>query len=87
MKKLTVGRIVHYHVGDNDPDELKYNHAETLPAIVVTVFSDDCANLKVLPDGPAAAIWRTSVVQGGGRGQWSWPELVPEPVQASEAVG
>ncbi len=71
--KLTIGRIVIYHVGENDPPELRSNGATELPAIVVTVFSDTYANLKIFTDGPTD-VWKTSVSEGAARYCWSWPK-------------
>ena len=71
--KPTVGRIVIYHVGENDPSELRNNHAKDLPAIVVASWRDDCANLKIFTDGPTDA-WKTSVAEGEGPYCWSWPK-------------
>lgn len=73
-KKLTVGRIVNYHVSDNDSQELKNNFVagEVLPAIIVRVWSEETVNLKIFTDGPVD-VWKTSVLQGDGQGNWSWP--------------
>ena len=70
--KPTIGRIVIYQVSENDPPEIRNNHAKFLPAIVVASWSDTCANLKILTDGPVDG-WKTSVVHGYAPGQWQWP--------------
>jgi len=46
------------------------NVAEELPAFVVAVWSQDCVNLKVMYDGAVDDLWKTSVPQGWGDGQW-----------------
>lgn len=73
--KPSIGRIVHYHPGPNDPEGVQSNHSPALPAVIVRVFSDTCVNLRILCDGPDVA-WKTSVCQGDGEYQWSWPERV-----------
>lgn len=65
----TVGRIVHYRP---IADEFKNNEADLAPAIVVRVWGPDTVNLRIFTDG-GEVIWKTSVVQGDGAGQWSWP--------------
>ncbi len=76
VKVPSVGRVVHYHVGEFDSEELRHNHAEDLPAVIVRVWTDTCVNLKVLTDGPID-VWKTSIVLGDAPGQWSWPPYVP----------
>ena len=71
--KPTIGRIVLYRVGQGDDHELKNNDAKVLPAMIVRVWGDTCVNLKVFADG-YRDIWKTSVTQGDGEYQWSWPE-------------
>lgn len=71
-QKLTVGRIVHYQVASVDDANIKHNHVELLPAVVVRVWSETTVNLKVLTDGPVD-VWKTSIVQGDEPGQWNWP--------------
>lgn len=76
-QKLTKCRIVLYRV--NKPEgheELRNNAATYLPAMVVTPFGDDVANLQVFVDGPAGTVWLTSVKQGDEPGQWQWPPRV-----------
>lgn len=72
--KPTIGRIVHYVTGNNEPG----NH---YPAIVTHVWSDTCVNLNVFPkgqsmDGENSGV-KTSVVldSNGERAySWHWPE-------------
>ena len=72
-KTPKIGDIVLYNVGEADKEPLTHNDASTLPAIVLTVWSDECVNLKVFCDGPEDA-WETSVLKGRAGHQWSWPE-------------
>ena len=76
--KLTIGRFVTYRVRHDDQMEMLHNGAKELPAIVVSVHSDICANLQVFTDGPQrhTSIWKTSVMLGGEPGNWYWPERV-----------
>jgi len=82
----TIGRIVHYTLGDQDARWIEENvpafqrnaarAGQTYPAVVVAVFhpSTTTANLKVLLDGGAGAeYWATSRTEGDEPGQWSWP--------------
>lgn len=73
MNKLAVGRIVLYRVGANDNSELRNNNAKILPAIVISVWNSTCANLKVFSDSHYD-IWKTSICEGDGEYQWSWPK-------------
>lgn len=66
----TVGRIVHFRFPELEQGT--NNHGPLAPAIITRVWSDTCVNLKVIADGPAD-IWKTSVIQGDGDAQWSWP--------------
>lgn len=79
--KPTIGKIVIFHFDESEINE--NNQQLEAPAIVTTVWDDDCVNLKVLNDGPENT-WKTSVVQGTEANQWSWPELVTEDSDISE---
>lgn len=70
----TIGRIVIYHTAENSPERVA-NNAKHLPAVVVAAWSETCVNLKILGDGPHD-FWRTSISQGDGPNEWSWPERV-----------
>lgn len=75
--KPVIGQIVHYKTADHDlsafsPQGNVFKAGLILPAIVVAVWSDTCANLKVIGDGPSDA-WLTSRTQGDGEGQWQVP--------------
>jgi len=84
----SVGRIVHYTVGDGEVraiNELRGNTVQAgdvLAAVIVRVWSveNGCANLRVLLDGPDV-YWATSRVRDPGGatyqgGTWHWPERV-----------
>jgi hypothetical protein len=59
----TIGRIVHYHVGTEGQD--------VLPAIITKVHNATCVDLEVF--GVGGYRLPTSVIQGDGPSQWSWP--------------
>lgn len=83
QKKLKVGDIVLFKVSPNDL-ECSNNHATELPAIVVRVFSNDCANLRVLTDGNAMP-WKTSVTYSENPDHthtWHWGETAEQPAEA-----
>lgn len=61
--KPAIGRIVIYHNGVVD-----------YPAIITRVWNDNCVNLQIFEDGIGILI-RTSVVEGIGVAQWSWPVI------------
>ncbi len=66
-----VGQIVLYHVDpEGDPPQIRSNHVEVLPAIIVSVWSGECVNLKVICDGPTNE-WKTSVLFGDEPGNWT----------------
>mgnify|MGYP001578508912 CR=1 FL=1 len=65
-----IGEIVLYWVNDSDSPELRYNYASVLPAMIVQVWTDVTVNLKVFTDGPIDT-WKTSVIFGTDKGQWS----------------
>ena len=69
MTEATIGRIVHYHVGDLSDERLKNNGASVLPAIIVLVNSENSANLKVFTDGPED-VWVTSASRGKEPNEW-----------------
>jgi hypothetical protein len=68
----TVGRIVYYNLKD------KQGNVQVRPAIVVRVWNDTMLNLQVFTDGSNDTeygnniVWKTSVMQGEGVGQWDW---------------
>jgi hypothetical protein len=75
--KPTIGRIVIYKTTEADRKQFYDAHGngesvKELPAIIVNVWSDTCVNLKVLGDAPID-VWRTSMNQGDGEGNWNWP--------------
>lgn len=71
--KPSIGRIVIYHFSENQR-ELSNNYQKDAPAVITAVWSDTCVNLKVLTDG-VHDIWVTSVTNGEGDRQWSWPVI------------
>lgn len=87
--KPSIGRIVHFIVGESGVSSLKdkggnshcYKPGDKIAAVVVCVWSDTCVNLKLLLDGPNDS-WETSVRMkeegdtpaSGNR--WEWPERV-----------
>lgn len=68
-----LGEIVIYQVLSNDDCNVRHNHVDELPAVVVRVWGDDVVNLKVLTDGPHD-VWMTSVQQGDEPGYWYRPQ-------------
>lgn len=72
--KPTIGRIVIYHC-ENAQESRENNNSDVAPAVIVHVWGDAMVNLKVLTDG-MFDIWKTSVAEGTGPRQWSWPERV-----------
>lgn len=73
---MAPGRIVQYHVAESDTD-LQHNGVkagDVLPMLVVRVSNPTTVNGQVFVDGPCIAKWRTSVIEGTGPGQWSWPK-------------
>jgi hypothetical protein len=74
--KPTIGQIVIYHPLPDDEDGCQPNGAvKDLPAIIVAVWSDTYLNLKVITDG-LKDTWVTSVSEGTGPRNWSWPERI-----------
>lgn len=65
----TVSSAVQLH-GGNSPVV-----GDVCAAVVVRVWSQAAINLQVLLDGEDT-LWVTSVGQGDGPRQWSWPERV-----------
>jgi len=75
--KITLGRTVAYHVSGK----------VWRPAIIVHVWANEVVNLQVVIDGSndssygftaeecaRGIAWRTSVREGAGVHEWSWPE-------------
>lgn len=90
--KPTVGRILHYKLSRNDVDRIAeigrgdmpmnpHGVGQVLPLIASRVWDDefgpgkDGVNGQVFLDG-GALLWVTSVGEGDGEGQWSWPPRV-----------
>jgi hypothetical protein len=70
--KPTIGRIVIYKYSENCSHQ---NGSDECPAMIVRVWSDTTVNLKLIEDGPINS-WKTSVIQGDGKGNWQWPVKV-----------
>lgn len=82
----TVGRVVHYMLGEKDVEQIETNRGDgalgnrveagqTYPAIIVRVWGDQptsCCNLQVLLDGDDT-YWATSRSVGEGPFHFSWP--------------
>lgn len=70
--KPTVGRIVHYYPTTND----RFGEmGKPIAAVIVAVHSDECVNLRLIPDSDDSP-WVSSVVYDEGHGEysWSWPQ-------------
>lgn len=75
--KPTIGRIVVYNTTEKERllmDVENCNLQKQLPAVVVSVWSETCVNLKVLLDGPRGYLWVASVQQGDDERNWNWPQ-------------
>ncbi len=75
----TIGRIVVYHTTKEEQELMKsaqVNVQETLPAMIVAVWSDTVVNLKVFLDGNLADLWKTSSQKGNLNGEWDFPVIV-----------
>lgn len=84
--KPTIGRVVLYRLANDDLDDiinLAKDHGDQfdspeigdlVPAIIVKVYSDQKANLKVFLDGDAD-LWVMNVCEGPEEGQWQWPTI------------
>lgn len=77
----TIGRIVHFTFPQ---DEVKgfsseAGQSQTVPAIIVSVHSDECVNLRVFPDSSGPSIVKTSVPlkqESNSKANgfyWEWP--------------
>jgi hypothetical protein len=75
--KPSIGRIVIYNTTEDDRTKMKEagcNKQEKLPAIIVSVWSESCVNLRVLCDGNMD-LWKTSSSQGDIPSNWNWPVI------------
>jgi len=78
----TLGRTVLYTfpVGIPLGHELEAGQSQTVPAVVVAVWSPTCVNLRVFQDGSAVPLWVTSVSHREAAdldaGFWVWPPRV-----------
>lgn len=78
----TLGRIVIYKTTKEEREMMKtlsQNIQEELPAIIVSTWGDTpeaAFNVKVLMDGNASDLWKTSTSIGEGEGTCHWPPRV-----------
>lgn len=78
-RTLTIGRIVHYRLHDGEHKQAGGNARPgmTCPAMIVRAWSDECANLRVICDGPND-LWVTSRMidesEEAPNGTWFWPK-------------
>lgn len=92
--KPTIGRIVHYTLGESDVANIKERRGDAhlgnrvevgqvYPAMIVRVHGDtptSFVNLQVFLDGRDAE-WVTSRAVGMGPGTFAWPGMVSPPSQ------
>lgn len=83
----TMGRIVHYRLGDYDADQINAKRnanrspgnevaaGQSFPAMVVRAWQGKLVNLQVFLDGEDT-YWATSRKHGHGDGEWCWPTRV-----------
>jgi hypothetical protein len=86
VSQPSIGRIVRYKLSDDDALSININRQESqslgnvawpgdvYPAMVVRTW-DTSVQLQVFLDGPDT-YWATSVLEGDGERQWSWPPRV-----------
>lgn len=82
----TVGRILHYTLSKTDAERISklpsnqnpHYAGDVLPLLVCRVWPNEFGtdksgvNGQVFLDG-SDSLWVTSVGEGAGEGQWSWP--------------
>lgn len=85
-QKPSIGRIVHYRLTRADASKASlprdggnpHEAGQVLPLVVCRIFEDEYGpgvpgvNGQVLVDG-RGSLWVTSIQEGEGEGQWSWP--------------
>lgn len=79
--KATIGRIVHFTFPHDEIKDFssEAGQTQTVPAIIVAVWSDDCVNLRVFPDSSGPSIVKTSVPLKNEHSDpnsgfyWEWP--------------
>ncbi len=69
--KPTVGRIVHYYPQDGD----RFGTMdEPIAAVIVRVWSEECVNLRLLPDSDDSPhVSSVPLDENCGAYSWSWP--------------
>lgn len=89
-QQASIGRIVHYRLSEWDVRDADLHSGKPAgvalnglkagdycPAMVVRTWPGSAAvNLRVMVDGPVSTMWKTSIAQGDGEGQWTWPPRV-----------
>lgn len=78
IMKPTIGRIVIYYP-TKEEQELLNNYQKAAPAVITSVWSDTCVNLKVLHDGNFDR-WKTSISLWDPAtpfftSSWGWPVI------------
>ena len=63
---MKIGQMVTFHYG---PDTKPVNGNRACPAIVVSVHSNECVNLRLIEDGTPGMAWETSVPPAGIDGE------------------
>lgn len=81
---ISVSRLVHYRLTEDDADKLNYNHPESAsgavsagdvyPLLVTRVWSSTSVNGQVFTDTGRLAV--ISRVEGTEPGYWFWPPRV-----------
>jgi hypothetical protein len=67
----SIGRIVRYK--NTDSEKEFQQGAESVPAVIVRVFSETCVMLTIFQDSNEMTHRKTSVMLGTDPGTWSWP--------------
>lgn len=77
MNKPKLGMVVLYKTTEAQREAMRNvqdNVQDVLPAIIVSVWSEDCVNLKVMIDGNSTDIWVTSSLKGEMEGNWQFQD-------------
>lgn len=68
----TIGRIVHFNLGDGAKAAAVVNDVHSADVVSLTVFVNAAAAAKAGMSGDTTV--RTSVRRGDKAGEWDWPE-------------